>query len=169
MVAVAPGRQGLQQVSNLLPGRQGPPQVSSLLPDKPGHLQVSSLLPDKPDLPQVSSPPSRTGHPIIIPGRGRQVQATQPEIITPGARGNKGHKDTSRAGHSTNRAGLRNLPVRHHRPGQEAVVPREVQEEGRFLVLSLTVQAQSKITFRLGLGSFVEKGHRAGICTVPAS
>ena len=143
MVAAAPGRQGpLQvnsplpdkpgplQVSNRLPDKPGPLQVNSPLPDKPGPPQVSNRLPDKPGPPQVSSPPSRTGHPIIIPGRVRQVPATQPEIITPGARGNKGHRDTSRAGHSTSRAGLRNLPVRHRSPGQvEAVLHQEAPGE----------------------------------------
>ena len=160
MEAVAPGRQGLQQGNNPLPGRQGPQQGNNPLPGKRGPPQVSSPLQGKRGPPQVSNPHNLTARPIAIPGRDRQVPATLTEIITPGARGNKGHRDTSRAGHSTSRADRPlNHPARHRRPDQVAAVPQEVQEEGRSQRINSESKPPHYIVFSTKLNCpLVEKG-----------
>ena len=159
MVAAAPGRQDPLPVNNPLQGRQGHqqgtpghrrdssppretpglPQVNNLLQGRQGHqqgipglLQASNPLPGRPGPLLVSSPRNRIVPPIIIPGRVRRVQVMLPRTIIPGARGKQGHSNTNSPDRSI-RAGLRNLPVRHRRPGQVEAAPLEVQEEDRYI------------------------------------
>ena len=129
IVATAPGRQGLQR------GIPGHRRDSSPLQGIPGLPQVSNPLPGKPGPLLVSSPRNRIAPPIIIPGRDHRVQATPPGTIIPGARGKQGHSNTSSPDRSI-RAGLRNLPVRHHRPDRVAVVLHQVPGEDKIVYMS---------------------------------